>query len=92
MSLKSRISIFLRDLLGIKDLTGQVQEMQKQQQESIERIEFLDKKINEMARALATLALVQASLVREIGDVLEKDSKPKTKSSVVRKPGTDFTN
>lgn len=101
MSLRSSVSSFVRSLLGFDDLsknvaalTVQNTALNMQNTALLEKIDLIEKRLVENTRAVATLALVQANLMKEIGDIANNFAEKESRSSksYVRKTGTDFTN
>jgi len=66
--------------------------MRKKNGDLEERIQSLELKMIETSRAVATLAIAHASLVREFGRFLDIEDKRRAKNTIVRKVKDDFTN
>ena len=80
------------EAIGIAYVADQIEKINKTQNAIFEKISSIETKLSDLTRAVATLALVQASLVREISDVDERESRSKSKPAPARKTGNDFTN
>lgn len=94
MNLGNFASAFVRRALGLDDLFEKISSLQRTNEEIVSRIDSIEKRMVESTRAVATLALVQANLIKEIGDIAERYSEKEShpQKSHVRKSGTDFTN
>ena len=92
MNLKEAIKDYIARFIGINNLTNRVTESLETQEKILARISEIDNRLTENTRALATLAIVQASLVREISEYIESKEKPKYKKAQPRNTGSDFTN
>jgi len=66
--------------------------MRKKNGDLEERIQSLELKMIETSRAMATLAIAHAGLVREFGRFLDIEDKRHAKNTVARKVKDDFTN
>lgn len=93
MNLTKRAQLLLMDLTGVNLVLDKMQKIEENQREIYAKIESVESKMSEFARALATLALVQANLIRALGDLSDKEeARSKTQKLSARKAGTDFTN
>lgn len=93
MNLTKRTQQLVMDLIGVSHVLEKIQKIEDNQREIFGKIEAVELKISEFARALATLALVQANLIRALGDLADKEeSRSKTQKFSSRKSGSDFTN
>jgi len=92
MIFKSLIKDYLVENIGINQVIDRLEAINKNQQFVIEKISTIETRLNDLARAVATLALVQASLVKEISDIAERETGSKSKPASARKTGNDFTN
>lgn len=90
--MKNNIKNYVQEALGINDSHDKISEISSKQDTIIGKIQILEDKISEITRAVAMLALVQSNLIRELGDMAERESRKKTKQVYTRKTGTDFTN
>ena len=82
----------LREMMHADEIDSKLDDIIKKQEEISERMTNIEVRLLETTRALATLALIQSNLLREIGEITENAAKAKNRASVARKPGTDFTN
>jgi regulator of replication initiation timing len=81
------------DLTGVNLILDRLQKIEENQREIHSKIESAETKIADFARALATLALIQANLIRALGDLADKEeARSKTQKFSARKAGSDFTN
>lgn len=92
MNVKEIIKTFLADVMGSDTINLRLDENLKSQEKLAARMGDLENRIVENTRALATLAIVQASLVREMSEYIESKEKPKYKKAQHRNTGPDFTN
>jgi hypothetical protein len=93
MNLTKRAQHLLMDLTGVNLILDRLQKIEENQREIHSKIESAETKIADFARALATLALIQANLIRALGDLADKEeARSKTQKFSARKAGSDFTN
>ena len=69
MRLKSVFERIIRNLLSLDDLASKIEETSSSSKEISQRIDAIEKRMVESTRAVATLALVQANLIKELGDI-----------------------
>lgn len=89
---KNSIIRAMRDFLGIDDTQDSLRQIIEKQDLINAKVQNVEEKMSEITRAVAVLALVQSNLIREIGDLSDRDAKKKTKAAYSRKSGSDFTN
>lgn len=93
MSLFRSVKDCFSEKLGIRDLKRQLYDLGKNQENLESRITKLEEKSTEVSRAIATLALAHASLIRDLSDLISQQDKKKTdRRPTTRKTGDDFTN
>lgn len=90
--MKEFFTRFLRESVGADRSDEKLDSILKNQEEIKERLAASEARATEIARVLATLAIVQSSLVRELNAIVESTEKKKKPPPIVRKTGTDFTN
>ena len=88
----SAIKDFLRETIGTKGIITKIDESETHRVKDNERLASIESRLVENTRALATLALVQASLVKELDALLEKGSSSSKMKGLSRKIDPDFTN
>ena len=92
MTFSQKLKIKTLSFLGIDDIHSRQDEILKNQKDLEDRITFLETKVVEISRAVATVALIQANVVREMGDIVTEKEKKRTKATYLRKSTDDFTN
>ena len=92
MKMLQMLRLKIISFLGMDDIISRQAEMMNHQKLLEERISFLEQKATEISRAVATVALIQANMVREFGEISAEQEKKKTKIAYIRKTGDDFTN
>jgi len=94
MKIRIAVERIINNLLGLDDMARKIEELNSSNKEASQRLDAIEKRMVESTRAVATLALVQANLIKELGEiannVVEKESS--ASKSYVRKTSTDFTN
>jgi hypothetical protein len=83
---------YIRQILKIDEIINQFKLVESAISLQNQRITDLEARISDNTRALATLALVQANLIRAFSEIEERETKTKSVKVAARKPGTDFTN
>lgn len=82
----------LKDLLGYNEISQLIEAADRRQSKEHERIASLEQRIVENTRALATLALVQANLIKDLDTVINSLSGTTKTKTFNRKVDPDFTN
>jgi hypothetical protein len=94
MNISFLLNRFIRKLLGLEEISEKLLALQESNQNILSKISAVEQRMVESTRAIMTLSLIQANLIREMSnfasDLPEKEIK-KSKSNL-RKSGTDFTN
>jgi hypothetical protein len=86
------IKSLLKDLLGYNEINQMMEAADRRQIKEQERIAMIEQRLVENTRALATLALVQANLVKELDSILNSLSGSSKTKTFNRKIDPDFTN
>jgi hypothetical protein len=86
------IKSFLKDLLNFNELSQMLEASDRLRSKEQERIAALEQRLVENTRALATLALVQANLIKELDTMIDNMSGTSKTKSFNRKIDPDFTN
>lgn len=92
MILKSYFRNVLVQSLGLDQIRSDLMVEKKRNDDLEEKIQALELKLVETSRAIATLAIAHAGLVREFGRFLDIEDKKRAKAVVTRKIKDDFTN
>lgn len=90
--MRASIKSFLKDLLGYNEINQMMEAADRRQIKEQERIATLEQRLVENTRALATLAIVQANLVKDLDTLIEGMSGTSKVKSFSRKIDPDFTN
>lgn len=90
--MRASIKSFLKDLLGYNEINQMMEAADRRQIKEQERIAMIEQRLVENTRALATLALVQANLVKELDAILNSLSGTTKAKTYNRKIDPDFTN
>jgi hypothetical protein len=93
MKLCHKVLGYVSRKIGISEIRSQILEMKEMQKDIDARALQLEERSKEASRAIATLAIAHASLIRDLSDVISHHEKKKTEKKVMpRKTGDDFTN
>lgn len=93
MSFCDKLTGFISKKLGIQKIDSQILEIKGQITSLDERLSQLEERSKEVSRAIATLAIAHASLIRDLSDVISQHEKKKSEKKIVTsKTGDDFTN
>lgn len=90
--MRSAIKVFLKDLLGYNEINQMMEAADRRQIKEHERIAIIEQRLVENTRALATLAIVQANLVKDLDTILNSLSGTSKTKTFNRKIDPDFTN
>jgi hypothetical protein len=88
----SATKAFLRKTLGVDNIIEKLDAADSRRLKDEERWAMIEHRLVENTRALATLALVQANLIKELDALLEKSGTSSKMKGVSRKIDPDFTN
>lgn len=94
MNISFLLNSFVRKLCGFDEISEKLATIQESNQSIVSKINAIEARMVESTRAIMTLSLIQANLIREISDIASDlpDKEIKTSKSYTRKSGTDFTN
>lgn len=86
--IKEKISM----LSGVDNLRSEVLEIKNKNETLASRVATLEERLVETSRAIATLAIAHASVVRELAKIMDLEEKKREKKLLQRKTSDDFTN
>lgn len=86
--IKEKISM----LSGVDNLRSEVLEIKNKNETLASRVATLEERLVETSRAIATLAIAHASVVRELAKIMDLEEKKREKKLIQRKTSDDFTN
>jgi hypothetical protein len=94
MKIRNAVERIVKNLLDLDDMTRKLEELNSSNKEASQKLDAIEKRMIESTRAVATLALVQANLIKELGDIANniEEKESSASKSYVRKTSTDFTN
>jgi hypothetical protein len=94
MKIRIAVERIINNLLGLDDMARKIEELNSSNKEASQRLDAIEKRMVESTRAVATLALVQANLIKELGEIANniEEKESSASKSYVRKTSTDFTN